>query len=1215
MHLNRIRIQGFKSFADSTELFLEPGITTVVGPNGCGKSNVSDAIRWVLGEQRARSLRCPNMMSVLFNGGSNLEPAKKAEVSLRFANTEGSLSLESPEVEISRQLTKEGESHYFINQTLCRLKDVVELFMDTGVGVSAYSVMEQSKIDLILNTHPEERRFLFDEVAGITKYKQRKREALKKLGETESNIVRINDVIHELQRETAELKGQASQAEHYQQLQDQLRQLELDLSCREYSQFIKELNETQENLDQILAASAEANQTIQETEQQIDAAEVRQAELDQEIKRESIVVRDFESQIEKTERQIALFKERQLNIQQQRQRAAQAVESLQKQLQDLEEQRKSHLQEQTEIDVTLKLEESKLTARKRVLSELVKRIQETEQSVSQAQTDLYTATNQIAQTESQLASLNSKLEYSAEHLNRIQEQTQTLAETLTVAQTAATESNRQTQKAKADLLQVDTEKERVIQQLETLQNSLRKLESEISGIQDSLGVSASRLKSLKDLQSTYEGFYTGVRAILKAKSVDPGQFGGICGVLAELIVTDPDYEMAIEVALGSAIQNIVTETAEDAQSAINFLKRTRAGRVTFLPLDILRPRYFDDDSLLHRPGIIGVASELVGCDPKYEVAIDQLLGNTLVVEDLDTAINLTRRYRPSARLVTLEGEVLNTSGAVTGGHNSRQSSGLLSRSRELEELQEQIDHLSKRIGQKDTKRNRVVTEITDLQQQRQALTSQWQDLQIAHRGHLKDLEQAQTRVDEISSQLAKVESEGQGLHTQTTEIEVTRDELQAQLEEAGKTRNLLHRRITRMTEQIQSERSKKQEVDQASQELEIALVGKREKLQGILGALARLDQSRTQIEESIADHQKIIDSDEASKQEISEQIEVTQRAFLQLEQDKFTVAEKVEQLETERTELLATATKAQKLHRQMRRQYEKQNQMRHQLEVTHTQLQMQIKAISANIQDKYQVSIEEANMQVYIREPEDAREPEDTLASSDSDQAEDNGQPVKHISRFELVTHIEEIKNQVNEMGVVNMKAIEAYQEHKEREDFLVSQREDLQKSLDSTYKAIQKINQTSREAFLDTFGQIQHNFQEVFAELFDGGETELRLTEEEDILEAGVDIIACPPGKRPQTIAQLSGGERSLVAVALLFAIFKIKPTPFCVMDEVDAALDESNVLRFTNLVKKYAEQTQFIIITHNKRTMETADVMYGVTMEQAGISKLVSAKLSDYT
>ena len=916
------------------------------------------------------------------------------------------------------------------------------------------------------------------------------------------------------------------------------------------------------------------------------------------------MVRDFESQIEKTERQIALFKERQLNIQQQRQRAAQAVESLQKQLQDLEEQRKSHLQEQTEIDVTLKLEESKLTARKRVLSELVKRIQETEQSVGQAQTDLYTATNQIAQTESQLASLNSKLEYSAEHLHRIQEQTQTLAETLTVAQTAATESNRQTQKAKADLLQVDTEKEKVIQQLETLQNSLRKLESEISGIQDSVGVSASRLKSLKDLQSTYEGFYTGVRAILKAKSVDPDQFGGICGVLAELIVTDPDYEMAIEVALGNAIQNIVTETAEDAQSAINFLKRTRAGRVTFLPLDMLRPRYFDDDSLLHRPGIIGVASELVGCDPKYEVAIDQLLGNTLVVEDLDTAINLTRRYRPNARLVTLEGEVLNTSGAVTGGHNSRQSSGLLSRSRELEELQEQIDHLSKRIEQKDTKRNQVVTEITDLQQQRQMLTSQWQDLQIAHRGYLKDLEQAQTRVDEISSQLAKVESEGQGLHTQTTEIEANRDELQAQLEEAGKTRNLLHRRITRMTEQMQSERSKKQEVDQASQELEIILVGKREKLQGILGALARLDQSRAQIEESIADHQKIIDSDEASKQEIAEQIEVTQRTFLQLEQDKFTVADKVEQLETERTELSATAAKAQKLHRQMRRQYEKQNQMRHQLEVTHTQLQMQIKAIAANIQDKYQVSIEEANIQVYIREPEDA-----------SDQAEGNRQSVKHISRFELVTHIEEIKNQVNEMGVVNMKAIEAYQEHKERENFLVSQREDLQKSLDSTYKAIQKINQTSREAFLDTFGQIQHNFQEVFAELFGGGETELRLTEEEDILEAGVDIIACPPGKRPQTIAQLSGGERSLVAVALLFAIFKIKPTPFCVMDEVDAALDESNVLRFTNLVKKYAEQTQFIIITHNKRTMETADVMYGVTMEQAGISKLVSAKLSDYT
>ena len=438
----------------------------------------------------------------------------------------------------------------------------------------------------------------------------------------------------------------------------------------------------------------------------------------------------------------------------------------------------------------------------------------------------------------------------------------------------------------------------------------------------------------------------------------------------------------------------------------------------------------------------------------------------------------------------------------------------------------------KRIEQKNKKRNQVVNDTTELQQKRQSLMIQWQDLQIAYQGHQKDLEQSQNRVNEIEEQLAQVVSKEQGLQTQNTEFVADRDNLEAQFQEAEKKRQFLLKKIDRMNEQITSERNKRREVDQSSQELEIKLASRREKRKSILSSLDQIVQNQVQVKNSIDEQKQIIESDEASKLDIADQIENSQKVFLQLEQDKFTVVERVEELATEQAKLLATTSEAQKLHRQMRRQYEKQNRIRHQMEVTQTQLQMQIKAISANIQDKYQVEIEEL--------------------------------------KSDLPT--------------------------------------------ESTYQAIQKINQTSKIAFLDTFTQIRTNFQIVFAELFNGGETELRLTDEEDILESGVDIIASPPGKRPQTITQLSGGERSLVAVALLFAIFKIKPSPFCVMDEVDAALDESNVLRFTNLVQAYAKQTQFVIITHNKRTMETADVMYGVTMEQAGVSKLVSAKLSDY-
>ena len=1180
MHLNQIKIRSFKSFAEDVELIFEPGTTVIVGPNGCGKSNVSDAIRWVLGEQSARALRCANMQDIIFNGGANFKPARKAQVSLRFTNLDGKLALESPEIEVCRQLTRNGESGYFINQSPCLLRDITELFMDTGIGVDAYSVMEQAKIDLILNTRPEERRFLFDEVAGITKYKHRKKAAIKKLQDTEQNLVRINDIIHELQRETESLKRQAAEAERYQQLHNQLKKQELELNRREHERFVKELTETQLSLDEILNLAAEANEVIQSTEGQIEDATARRSELDTAIREGQEVVRRFESKIEQTERQIALYKERQLNIQQQRQRAVQAIESLEEQHAELETQKSEREQERTQVNVTLKLEESRLTARRRVLEEFTRRVADSEQTVNTTREQLAETSNQISQVEAQFTSLEDKLEYSTNNLNRIVENSKALQTELETAKEAHTKVQRREQQLAVDLIRLDTEKEKAEAELQHRQDGLRKLESEMRGLQDSLGMSVSRLKSLQELQAAHEGYYAGVRAILKAREMDPDRFGGVCGVIAELIRTDADYELAIEVALGSAIQNVVTETAEDAQAGIAFLKETRAGRVTFLPLDILRARSFRDHDLLDQPGVIGLASELLDYEPKYEIAVQQLLGSTVVIEDLDTAIQLTRRFRPNARLVTLEGEVINTSGAVTGGSSNHQTAGFLSRSRELEDLQERIDQLTGVINKKDAKRTEHVKRLAELQQMRQTLMTQRQDGQIEHASLTKDLEQLHEKITQLERQLTDAETEGASLHQETEKVKADREALQTQLAELQKTRSTLQRRIERLSEQIQSERNKRDEVTQSCQELEIGLAGKREKLQSLSGELVTLGKNQAQVRESIKKHQEIIDSDDQMRQDLSKQIDEAQREFLQIEQRKFEAEEHVTGLEEERDGLIQQISDAQKLMRKARRQYDKHNRMRHHLEVTTTQLEMQLKAIAARILDKYQVSIDEIEV-------------------------EENP-----VSDMELMDGIETLKAQIEDMGSVNLVAIEEYQEHKKREDFLVEQREDLQKSLESTYQAIQKINQTSREAFLQTFEQIRANFQEVFEELFGGGETELRLTDESDVLEAGIEIIARPPGKRPQSITQLSGGERSLVAIALLFAIFKIKPSPFCVLDEVDAALDEANVLRFTNLIRKYAEQIQFIIITHNKRTMEIADAMYGVTMEQAGVSKIVSAK-----
>ena len=685
------------------------------------------------------------------------------------------------------------------------------------------------------------------------------------------------------------------------------------------------------------------------------------------------------------------------------------------------------------------------------------------------------------------------------------------------------------------------------------------------------------------MQATHEVYYTGVRPILKVRETEPERFGGICGVIAELIRTDPDYELAVEVALGSAIQNIVTETAEDAQSGIEFLKQTKAGRVTFLPLDILRTRSFRGEDLLNENGVIGLAAELLDYESKYEVAVQQLLGNTVVVENLDTAIQLTRRFRHNARLVTLEGELVNTSGAVTGGHNTSSTSGLLSRSRELEELQERINKLTSQLNEKNIRSKKLAGKLAELQQTRQTLITQGQAHQIEHASLSKVLEQGQRQISQLEEHFNDVEKEGVSLHQETEKAKAEQDTVQSELEKATKTRRTLQRRIERLSEQIQSEKDKREEVISSCQELEIALAAKREKLQSLNSELLILEKTQEQIRDRIAEHQTVIDSDDQTRQELSSQIDEAQRQFLQIEQEKFEAEENVRRLEEENTNLIEQIAEAQKQARKARREFEKHNRLRHHLEVTTTQLQMQLKAISARILDKYQITM---------------------------DQVEVEENPVDDL---ELMGQIDTLKSEIEGMGSVNLVAIEEYEEHKKREDFLVTQREDLETSLESVNQAIQKINQTSREAFLGAFEQIRANFQEVFEELFDGGETELRLTDPSDVLESGIDIIACPPGKRPQSITQLSGGERSLVAIALLFAVFKIKPSPFCVLAEVDAALDEANVLRFTKLIRTYAQQTQFVIITHNKRTMEIADVMHGVTMEQAGLSKVVSAKFGN--
>ncbi len=1219
MHLEKLTICGFKSFAEGAELLFEEGITAIVGPNGCGKSNVADAIRWALGEQKTKLLRCEKMEDIIFNGGSKLEPSQLAEVSLRLSNSDGILPLQSPDIEIKRQLDRLGESRYYLNQDNCLLRNIAELFMDTGIGVNAYSLMEQNNIDMILNAHQQDRRFLFDEVAGITKYKHRKNTALRKLQETEGNLIRINDVIHELERETIVLKEQATRAELYLQRQSELKSLDVELSWRQHNRFTQQLTTIQQDIGEVQEEIERNSKAIEDTEMELETQRGEREQYERAINDAQTQVRKLESEIERTESNIALLKERQLSSQERRQRAVDEIKGLEEQKEELNEQRKQSERERDGFLNSIKLSENKLIAQERVVQGLSERIGATSEQIENSQTGLIDAMNATSKVQNELSTISNRLEYTTVKLNNLSTNTTRSQEELEKVEKTLESTQKRKETLEIDATDITNQQTKTRESTQSAQKELRKLEAEMKGLQDELGRSVSRLKSLEELQRDYEGYYMGVKAILKASELESERFGGICGVVAELIKTATSYETAIEVALGSGIQNVITETAEYAKTAIEFLKRAKAGRVTFLPLDILRARqYSGGDNLLREPGVIGIASEVVYFDPKYTVAIEHLLGNTLLVEDMDTAIRISRKSRltargGSSRLVTLEGELINTSGAITGGANRTQTSGLLRRAREIDELGMEVPKLSDTLRSKDKKRRNTSENVAELQQKGLALSSRLQEKQIQLAHIKKDLEGYKQQHKRFTEQLADTQNEEESVKMEVGELEAKQKYLQSQLDSSEKNRNALSRRIERLTEQNSSEKRKLDEVTQLHTDLKIELAGKRQRIQHIENTLKTIDRDQTQIAQNISERQQHIKSDNKIREELTAQIATAQNRFLSLEGEKFQATEKVEKLTAQREEMLSQMATSEKELRSLRRKLNKHNKHQHQLEVAKTQVKMEMSAIGGRLFDKYKISVDDITKNENVQEDDD-----------------------------QLAVLIDELEAQIADMGSVNLMAIDDYKEHHQRRQFLCAQRSDVEKSLNATYKAIQKINETSRKRFLDTFHLIRANFQDVFAQLFGGGETDLvlmrnggrkrktkgqddelsALVEEtigykeipadDDILECGIDIIARPPGKRPQSVTALSGGERALVAIALLFAIFKIKPSPFCVLDEVDAALDEANILRFTNLISGFAKDTQFIIITHNKRTMEIADVMYGVTMEKAGVSKLVSMKLS---
>jgi chromosome segregation protein len=1187
LNFRRLEVTGFKSFADKVELAFEPGITAVVGPNGCGKSNIADAIKWALGEQNAKALRCDKMEDLIFNGGSSRRQLGMSQVSLVMLNTDGNIDTEYKEIEVERRFFRSGESEYYINRNRCLLKDIHEIFMDTGLGINSYSIMEQGHIDLILNSNPQDRRLIIEEAAGITKYRHRKKTTLRKLEATEQNLLRISDILHELEQQVASLKRQESRARTYQRYYTELKTLDTALSRRRYDNLAVELKNSQSKITVLddKAGSISANNAKLEAE--LETLRLEIAQLDTKLADIRNQERKIQSNVEETESNIAVLKERRGNLQQQQQRLTSEVAKNTQRIEQLDEQVSKLAGERNNLSEAISKQESELKEAQTSADKLSQSTAEAEKATEELKAQVIDSLNRKSRIQNELSATNSRLDYLTNRRDRLTTDAESFRNEFTQLEENLDRLQNELDEKEEKIRELVYKEQQVNSEIEKMRSVSSSLEKKIRELEQRRNTRSSRLQSLQELQKAHEGYGAGVKAILKTQNTKDQPLKGICGAVAELIRTEAQYELAIEASLGSNIQSIVTETIEDAKKALEYLIERKTGRANFLPMDYLK--IYDT---VQENDILAIASQVVIFDPKYAIVVNFLLANTFIVQDIETAIRLSESARKSSnnvQFVTLDGQLVSSAGNISGGTGT-ESAGLLRRSREIADLEKEVNELDNQLGEVYKERDEVISKNSTLQRERDRVTKEIQSERITHTGMQKDKTQYKQRLERLEKEISVLDSEYSTLDKEIADLQQNKAKLSADAEVIEKKSDAIKADIDKLQSETRQKIQERDAMVKVCTDLRIQLASKKQQEKGLAENLGSLEKEKDQLVKTLSSYQDSAQSNDKTEQEVSENI-ITQEAVLE---KTFTERTKIEaeigNLESQRQKIYVDLSQKETLIRDNRRELDIIKNDRYQLEVSRTQVQMNVDALIAKMRERYGISLVDSEQEV----------DEGTEKTQDSELTEE-----------EIESRIEDLRTKMDKLGPVNLTAVDEYNQQKARYDLMITQREDLIKAKESLYSIIQRINTESRERMRTTFEAVNASFQELFQRLFGGGHGELLMVGEGDVLESGVEIIARPPGKKPQTISMLSSGERSLTAIALLFALFKIKPSPFCVMDEVDAALDDSNVARFAGMLKEFSQDIQFIIITHNKRTMEIADILYGVTMEEAGVSKLVSLRM----
>ncbi|WP_127531858.1 chromosome segregation protein SMC [Paenibacillus kobensis] len=1185
MFLKRIELSGFKSFADKTEMDFVRGITAVVGPNGSGKSNISDGIRWVLGEQSAKSLRGGKMEDIIFAGSDARKAVNIGEVSLTLDNSDNALALEYDEVTVTRRVHRSGDSDYMINKQPCRLKDITELFMDTGIGKEAYSIIGQGRIEEILSTRSEDRRGIFEEASGIVKFKARKREAQRKLEETEQNLLRIHDLVSELEDQVEPLRVQSEKAIKYKALREQLQTQEISMYVHQIETVHTTWNESTAKLEQLERERLTYASVVSKHDALLEKDRQRLREIEQELDQLHESMLQLSEDYEKCEGYGEVLKERKRNQDQNKRQLDESVVTLDERIASLVKEEADFRakvaileEEMGNLRVQLAEEEAQLAGTAGEAG------QEAEESLK---TELLDVLSAMAQARNEIRYTEQQQEQVKRRMDRIGDEEAKWRQQQEELTARRNELSERLAAALASLSEVkekyteESEQSRALYKVyEDTQQMVRKWEQRLDAL-------ISRRDTMKEMQDALDGFMQGVKEVLKAARKTQGGLNGVHGAVAELIRVPERIETAVETALGGALQHVVMENESTARAAIGFLKQRQLGRATFLPLDVIRGRNVSESDrrqVAEVEGFVGVAADLVGCDQRYESIVASLLGNVLIAETLEQANRIASRCQYRYRVVTLEGDVVNAGGSMTGGSLQKKGASLLGRQRQIEQMDEEITDNQRQADKLRDKLADLRKEQSIRSQNVEELREQSEKLRIEEQQLKAELLQADKQLMQLTEQLQVYNADRTGQLSEQRDLEAAAAAARVRLEELSVRETKLQADIQAAEVRRKASESAREELQGQLTDLKI-LAAKTEQEKFSMedqAARIRADINRAKSELSaLRGVQGQLKEDE-ERQAVESVQQIEQLNDLKLRKDS--CAERTDMKRSERAEMIKGLEDGESETKEQRALLRETEDKMRQTEIAVNRLDVELDNLLRKLSEEYELSFELAKERYPV--------PEDITATQNA---------------------VRDLKRQIHSLGEVNLGAIDEYLRVKERFEFLDTQRVDLIDAKTTIYQVIREMDEEMSKKFRETFEAIRGHFVVVFAKLFGGGRADLVMAEPDRILETGIDIVAQPPGKKLQNLQLLSGGERALTAIALLFAILQVKPVPFCVLDEVEAALDEANVARFAQYLREFSDLTQFIVVTHRKGTMEEADVLYGVTMEEGGVSKLVSVRLED--